>query len=530
MFRSCLLVLATLTLAASAQAATFIVDTTSDAMLADCDDGVAADCSLRGAIALASANPDADTVAFDIPSSDPGYISATAHWRIEVSSGAFPFIQYPLTIDGYTQAGATANTQAPDEGGSNAVLKIEFSGANAWSNGLHGSQMTVRGLAINRFRGGNLNLAGPGPHRIEGCFIGTGITGMTAPGDNASNIGIRVSSGNVVVGGDTPDARNVISGNSYIGISDSGGTSSPPNTYQGNILGLAADGSSLIAGRQDFGIYASDAPQGSLIGGTSIAERNLFGGHGFSAITITGNPLNPPVAPPPTRILGNFIGTDWSGELPRGNGLNPASPSQPYPSVLVGRLYRCGASIGGDAPGEGNLIAHGGQAGVAVGGCHGASLLGNAFVKNRGIPIDLAGSSNFDGLTPNDADDADGTEGSDPQWLYRGNRYQNRAVIDSMVHVAGGATIELTYHVDTAIEHAAYPLRIDIMRGRGGQPEALVAIDLYEAGDAQQPRVVSFPAVALQGQALILGVTDADGNSSEFESEILFSDGFEVIP
>lgn len=107
MVRSRLLVLATLTLAAGAQAATIIVDTTSDAMLADCDDGVAADCSLRGAITLANANPDADTVAFDIPPSDPGYISATAHWRIEVSSGAFPFIQYPVTIDGYSQPSNT---------------------------------------------------------------------------------------------------------------------------------------------------------------------------------------------------------------------------------------------------------------------------------------------------------------------------------------------------------------------------------------------------------------------------------------
>jgi hypothetical protein len=43
---------------------------------------------------------------------------------------------------------------------------------------------------------------------------------------------------------------------------------------------------------------------------------------------------------------------------------------------------------------------------------------------------------------------------------------------------------------------------------------------------AGQTRSISFPAAALQGQAIVLSATDADGNSSEFHSDHLFVDGF----
>jgi len=77
-----LVALACLALSPLASAATFIVDTTSDAVLDTCDAGNPDHCSLRGAIGLANASADADTITFAIPETDPGYQSASAHWRI----------------------------------------------------------------------------------------------------------------------------------------------------------------------------------------------------------------------------------------------------------------------------------------------------------------------------------------------------------------------------------------------------------------------------------------------------------------
>ncbi len=512
-------------------AATFTVDTTSDASLTSCNDAVPADCSLRGAITNANANADADTITFNIPQSDPRYITATAHWRITREDRSFPIISNPLTIDGYTQPGAMPNTLTPDQGGSNAVLKIELSGGNTWSYGVHGYQMTVRGLAINSFRGGNVYLySASGANRIEGCFIGTDITGMSAPGDSSSSIGLNVNSGNVVVGGITPAARNVISGHSSNNIWDHGGTSNAPNTYQGNIIGLAADGASLIAERQDFGIYMNDAPAGSLIGGDTVAARNIFSDHGFAAIVITsGSPTNPPVAPPTTRILGNYFGTDWTGTLPRGNGVNPTSPSQPFPTIQLSRYYRCGAVVGGTAAGEGNLIAHGGLSGVTIGSCYNAAVLGNVFWNNRSLPIDLSYNVFSDGVTPNDADDADGTEGVDPGWMERGNHYQNTAQVISTVENSGANELRLILRVDSAPAHSAYPLRLDFYSTDEFGLQSTVATESITQAQAQQPRDIVLPLSDFPRGQVGIVVTDAAGNSSEMLlAGPIFSDGFEA--
>lgn len=91
--------------------------------------------------------------------------------------------------------------------------------------------------------------------------------------------------------------------------------------------------------------------------------------------------------------------------------------------------------------------------------------------------------------------------------------------------VNGGADLALTYRVDTAPEHASWPLQIRIERGAGGQPTTLVALDSYPVSAAQQPRTVLFPAAALGGDAPVLSATDQAGNSSEFASDaLLFSD------
>lgn len=520
---------ASLLLAGPAAAASYLVDTTNDSGAAAfqvCDaDPFNANCSLRGALTAASATVGSHSIAFDLSTSDAGYVSSTAHWRFAPIT-AYPLITSNMVIDGYSQPGSVVNTNTPDQGGSNAVLRIEIQGPGAVSQmaGLQAANtaaaLTVRGIAISRFFV-NLALDTPGAHRVEGCFIGTDITGTLA-GDpsNGSGFGIR-SSGPVVIGGLAPAARNVISGNPYLGIRNSSGVAI---TAQGNLIGTNAAGTTAIPG-QDYGFYLDNFGNGGVIGGSVPEARNVISGNTISAIYVFAQVAG--ANPQRLRVIGNYIGSDVGGSVAIGNGLNPGSPSQPQSSIVAFGTNRCGIEIGGPAPGEGNLIAFGGAAGVQISSCGDAPILGNRFLRNRGGGIDLAVSSNADGPTPNDVADPDGNPPVGGGSHFSSNRLQNFPDVVSLAYTNGGATVQLSYRVDTATANATYPLRVDIARGRGNQSEGSILVDTYSAADAQLPKTVSFPASALQGQPLVLSVTDAAGNSSEFGGDYIFGTGFE---
>ena len=89
----------------------------------DIDDGVcdANHCSLREAINAANATSGTAEIDFNIPGAGPHTIQPLS---------ALPTITDPVIIDGYTQPGASPNTNGPGLG-SNAVLKIELDGTSA---------------------------------------------------------------------------------------------------------------------------------------------------------------------------------------------------------------------------------------------------------------------------------------------------------------------------------------------------------------------------------------------------------------
>jgi hypothetical protein len=119
-------------------AATFTVTSTADAGPG----------TLRQAITDANAAGGADTIEFNI-------VGAGVHTIVPAS--ALPQITGPVTIDGYTQPGATANTNGP-ELGTNAQLMIEIDGTNTGALNtnaiLHfmptADGSAVRGLVLNR--------------------------------------------------------------------------------------------------------------------------------------------------------------------------------------------------------------------------------------------------------------------------------------------------------------------------------------------------------------------------------------------
>ena len=159
--------------------------------------------SLRWAINQVNADTGTgvDTIDFDIPGTGPFTI---------VPTSALPTITHPVLIDGYSQPGARANTQATTD---NAVLMIDLGSGTASYDGLDigASDSTVQGLAINGFNNGIQLEPGSTGDLIQGNFIGTDVTG-TYQQSNDQGILVNDTSGNTI-GGTTPAARNVVSGN-----------------------------------------------------------------------------------------------------------------------------------------------------------------------------------------------------------------------------------------------------------------------------------------------------------------------------
>ncbi len=499
--------------APSGFAETFVVDTTSDVSLSACETAIANDCSLRGALVAANSTPAADEIHFNIPQSDAGYQAATQHWRISVPDG--PLLPSPVPsviIDGYTQPGANANTNSPTEGGLNGTLKIEIRGTNPIGNAnfaflLNSDSATVlRGLVINGYRDAQVFLSGDGAHRIEGCYLGTDVTGSSAAllsgTQRISNGIIFAGNGSYVVGGTAAGERNLLSGLNFA-MSTSGNALASVR-IQGNLIGTNAAGTSVIG--NTVGLLSFRFGN-TLIGGADPDARNVLSGHSAQVMLFrtTGNAgvfAN-------TQVLGNYFGTDVSGTRALGNDLQRSGSSIEISAT------GCALMLGGTAPGEANLIAYSASSGVAVFGCNGQETPLNRYRGNQGPAFDNAVGNNT-GSTANDANDAD--EGA--------NRLQN---FPELTLPTVGSTL-LGYRVDTATANATYPITVNFYRaGCGGGSDAFLADATIGAAQAQQ--LLSLDTLAL-GSYLPLTATavDAMGNTSEFAptlGESILNSGFE---
>ena len=148
-------------------------------------DTIAVDGLVTLAEAITSANNNADvTDVVAVGAYGTGYdqLQHLGHGSShDCTVSALPTITDPVIIDGYTQPGSAANTQAVED---DAVLLIELNGADSLdANGPHdhGRQAsTIRGLVINRLLTGAsgsarsaIALSGGGGNVIEGNFLGT---------------------------------------------------------------------------------------------------------------------------------------------------------------------------------------------------------------------------------------------------------------------------------------------------------------------------------------------------------------------
>jgi CSLREA domain-containing protein len=250
---------------------TFTVNSTADTEDAT-PDGNCSSCTLREAIQEANANnnpTESDRINFNI--------SGTGVHTISPAS-ALPTISEPVIIDGYSQPGSSANTLAK---ATNAKLMIELDGTNAGSTtvGLDiGAQNSVvRGLVINRFARFGINFLGSASgSKSEGNFIGTDPTGTLDRGNGG--IGLAISTSNVVIGGTTPDKRNLISGNQAPGVEMFGFGVEGNNKVQGNLIGTDKNGSANL-GNGNAGVFILSGSN-NVVGGGSTAAANTIAFNG----------------------------------------------------------------------------------------------------------------------------------------------------------------------------------------------------------------------------------------------------------
>jgi hypothetical protein len=340
------------------------------------------------------------TAASDAAAGGMGFIASTGVATI-TPQGGLPTIGNPVVINGYTQPGASQNTLAQ---GDDAVLKVQLdlsAVSTAYNVGLrvNANNTTISGLVVNNLPTTDtaaIYLTGTGD-QVTGNFIGTDVTGSSIVGGSVVTTGVFYADApSGIVGGTTPAARNVIAGftfgvgdvspdfpglgrvveGNYIGTNASGtaalgnvigvsvegliGGTAPgagnlisgnqigvnigagnasQTVVQGNLIGTDASGTSALGNTQE-GIFLYDVSganaDSALIGGTTAAAGNVISGNSIG--------IDAGVNGAGVLIEGNYIGTDITGTKPLGN-------------VAAGIYTASGMTIGGTAPGAGNVIS-----------------------------------------------------------------------------------------------------------------------------------------------------------------------------
>ena len=154
-----------------------------------------------------------------------------------VPTTGLPTLLGSVTIDGYTQPGASENTLAK---GTNAKPLIEIDGRDVTgivTLGMSGEGNVVRGLVIND---GVIPVAVIGTdNTLAGSFIGTDPTGLHAEAPEQFDVYVGGADG--TVGGPTKADRNLISGSPFSGV-DVAGDAVSGALIENNLIGTDRTG------------------------------------------------------------------------------------------------------------------------------------------------------------------------------------------------------------------------------------------------------------------------------------------------
>ncbi len=359
----------------------------------------------------------------------------------------------------------------------NLFDSLRVSGCN---NTLIGGSTSTPGTAPGNVLG-DMFIFGGVQTLIQGNLVGTNAAGtadltLIGPGQ-AMNLW-----GDVIVGGSTPDLRNVISGLSTgISFANSGSGS-----VLGNYIGTDITGTTAIP--NSVGIEVGTNPKDTKIGGANAGEGNL----------ISGNSVGIQLENSSSIVKGNLIGTQKDGTtaLPNSQGIEIRGPSSEN-------------IIGGTEAGAANTIAFNGNSGVSISPPSGSfnatknSIRGNKIHSNGILGIDL----NADGITLNDPGDADtGANGL--------QNYPNvllvstgaTSTIEGTLNSAASSLFTVDFYASDACDPSGF--------GEGATFIGSTQTTTDASGNSAFS--VQFPVSLSTGSAITATATDAAGNTSEF--------------
>lgn len=424
--------------------------------------------SLRQAILDANAASGADRIFFNIPGTGVKTISPAS---------ALPSITGAVTIDGYTQAGASENTLAT---GNDAVLLVELDGSALGGrvDGLFFARSaggsTVRGLIVNRF--GASGIAIGADSVVEGNFIGTDKDGAADLGNSLEGVGLYEAPENLV-GGAEAGARNVISGNNGDGVRVQG-ESADGNRVLGNRIGTDAGGTRVLGNSGD-GVETNLNSDSNSIAGPG-GESNVISANGGIGVRLGFGDEH--------SVRGNRIGTGADGFGNLGNDWGGV--------ILDNAWYN---TVGGAGAGEANTIAFtrfGDGVGVSSG--NGNRILSNSIYSNAGLGIDAA---NDGVVTPNDP-------GSP----------QNFPELASARNPGGGTTITGTLN-----SAANKTFTVQFFSSVAGDPEGRAYLGQLEdvTTDSDGNAGFAFTATPEVPMGEVVTATGPNGNTSEFSAAVV---------
>ena len=299
-----------------------------------------------------------------------------------------------------TIGGTTAAARNIISGGSptSTASGVNFNGPNATGNLVQGNYIgpDVTGMAVLGNRGNGIEVLTPSciNNTIGGTTAGAGnvisgngrdtiggqsgillqapsqliqgnIIGLNKDGTAAlasQSAGIRVTVSNVIIGGTTPAARNLIAGNGTAGNASHGVVLTSSNAIncliQGNYIGTDATGTSAVP-NAGHGILMI-AAKNTVVGGTVAGARNLISGNLSDGISIQRVAFGDPTD---NQVQGNYIGTDVTGTLAIGNQSDGVGLGEG-----LGGMGGVNLQIGGSTAAARNVISGNRQNGIALRG------------------------------------------------------------------------------------------------------------------------------------------------------------------
>lgn len=525
---------------ALAQTSTIIVNSTSDIedfggaqQIGDLP-GPDGRVTLREAITAANNTAGPQTIAFNIPITDPGFNGDSFYIFMEHDP---PWIisDDATTIDGTTQIAFTGHPihlrttpiflsfdGLTINSNNNSIIGLTGFSLFRYGIEINGNNNVVRGNVIFQalsaavtITGSNNVIGGTQPADrnqlssggngvwIRGAATGNRVVGNTITGNHTYGVHLDPGTSGNIVGGPSASERNIISSNGHLS-----GERNPVganvfiegrnNLLQGNYIGVNATGTQA----------AGNTPDGvEITGSFHRIIGNVISGHNYRSPSLSQRPAGILIhggnETHDLVIQGNRIGTDASGlnAIPNQIGIRVANfLFNSYPHAIL---------IGGLQPGQANIIAFNEIEGIVIDpGSTGIRISGNSIHSNGELGIDL----NNDGVTLNDPGDTD----------TGANNRQNFPVIQAAAD--NGTNTLVSGSIDTQNPGT---VTLEFFSNDVADPSGF--------GEGQRFEASAIPGAGgnftvtlrggLAGKFITATATDANGNTSEFSLAVQVGGG-----